>query len=50
MAALSQQQFKVLIGHEVFELNNLPFLYELIQNLFVLYDHGKHLFDQIVIL
>ena len=40
----------MLIGHEMFELNNLAFLNELMKHLFVFNDHGKYLLYQIVIL
>lgn len=50
LAALSKQQFEMLIGHEMFELDYLSLLNELMKHLFVFNDHGKYLLDQIVIL
>ena len=50
LAALSKQQFEMLIGHEMFELNYLALLNELMKHLFVFNDHGKYLLYQIVIL
>lgn len=50
LAALSKQQFEMLIGHKMFELDYLSLLNELMKHLFVFNDHGKYLLDQIVIL
>ncbi len=40
----------MLIGHEMFELDYLALLDELMKHLFVFNDHGKYLLDQVVIL
>jgi hypothetical protein len=41
---------EVFVGYIMLELNYLPLLHELMQQLFVFNQQGKHLLDQIIIL
>ncbi len=50
MTALSEQILKVFISYIMLEINYLPLLHELMQQLFIVNHQSKHLLDEIIVL